>query len=720
VTTLDDNAAHFDLDQAKLAIFVTEVGKGAASCAETATGDTSGATDLAACAAVTSLADATACDAIMKDLDSTAQACTYTRRAKGACREFATADAAACSGVTALDTALACENVLAEEGGKTRACMYTRLLTPAGGLAIPIGAGGTVSFGDVPVIFDSLPARTDRTVTITAMDAAANSANCDITLHVLASKGVPSDSTIEMAALTTSATQEYQLQIENVGDLVLKINTADVLIAGDLGEQWAAVKFQAGNQIVQVGQPGSHIVEVQPKAVTVVYVQFDGVKAPDAAFCCDGDGSGCRVTGWETTDTAKLECEASSIGAEYKPLGKGGTYSSTLRIPTNDPDPNTSTISIPLVFTTVDTALVIVGLPRSIDITMRPGSVQMKTVSVYNVWPDAITGLDFLHTGAEEPPSPRSKCTDAASICTPSDVMTTCSTAAAASCAETATGDATADATDLAACAAVTSLADATACDAIMKDLDSTAQACTYTMCTGCCKVPDPNNPDREGTCDRVAAHKMVPDSDVYTCTEAAVDPSVTEDATACLAVDSSGSQEAYMQRCNAVLTKASDDSDLQACTFAGTGVCCRQDVCLFETWGNTKTQCEDGIGSCTDPVDATTKSSCIAGTFTSTAEWKPTGIGSAGTSGLVTIESCTEHIDQGASITMPLHLHAPVTTGTCKFKLSTHRGLHATAVSRGLIICGGSQMRSPGICSHVDRVRSVNCSDVTHLIWRC
>ena len=211
------------------------------------------------------------------------------------------------------------------------------------------------------------------------------------------------------------------------------------------------------------------------------------------------------------------------------------------------------------------------------------------------------------------------------------------------------------------------------------------------------------------------------PDS---TCTEAA-EASIVEDATTCLAVDSAGSQQEYMQRCNAVLTKASDDNqddvnttvtDLQACTFTGTGVCCRENVCLFETWGTTETKCADGMGSCTDPVDATTKSSCT-GTFTSTAEWKLTSIGSADTSGLLTMESCTEHIDQGASITMPLHLHAPVTAGTCEFeRMSIHRGLRVAAVSRGLMICGGSQMRSPGICSHADQVSSVHCSDITSL----
>jgi hypothetical protein len=407
------------------------------------------------------------------------------------------------------------------------------------------------------VVFDALPARADRTITITATDAEANSADCDVTLHVLAPKPVASHSIIDMLALTTSATQEYQIQIENVGDSVLKINTADVSVLGDAGEQWAAVKFQAGSQVVKVGQPGSHIVEVQPGASTVVFVQFDGVKAPDAAFCCE-DGV-CTVAGMQTAEPARQACEANS--GTYKPLGKGGTFSSTLRIPTNDPNPDTSTVGISLIFTTVDTALVIVGLPRSIDMTMAPGSVNMQTVSVYNVWPDAKNGLDFTHVGAEESAVERSVCAGVAT-CTASDVMTTCSTASGGGC-------------------------------------------------NGCCKVADPNNPNRDGICAVVSAQKMLPD----------------------------------------------------------TGVCCRENVCLFETWGTTQQACTDTMGTCTNPVDATTNATC-AGTFNSTASWKATGVGSSDAAGIVTIESCTEHIDQGASITIPLQLHAPVTAGTCEFEL--------------------------------------------------
>ena len=171
----------------------------------------------------------------------------------GSCREAAAisvpADADACGAVTAPDSASVCEALLtasSSDAGDTRACVYTRVLTPGGGLAVPIGSSGTVSLSHA-VVFDALPARADRTITITATDAEANSADCDVTLHVLAPKPVASHSIIDMLALTTSATQEYQIQIENVGDSVLKINTADVSVLGDAGDQWAAVKFQARN-----------------------------------------------------------------------------------------------------------------------------------------------------------------------------------------------------------------------------------------------------------------------------------------------------------------------------------------------------------------------------------------------------------------------------------------------------------------------------------------
>ena len=286
----------------------------------------------------------------------------------------------------------------------------------------------------------------------------------------------------------------------------------------------------------------------------MVFVQFDGVNAPDAAFCCK-DGT-CTVAGMETTEPAKQACEARS--GTYEPLRKGGTYSSTLRIPTNDPNPDTSTISISLVFTTVDTALVIVGLPRTVDMTMAPGSVKRQTVSVYNVWADAKNGVDFAHAGSETLAVERSVCTAVTSTCTASHGQTTCSTASGGEC-------------------------------------------------NGCCKVLDLSE-QKDGVCTIVSAQKLLPNS----------------------------------------------------------GVCCRENVCLFETWGTTAQDCLEKMGTCTDPVDETTSAAC-KGVFTSTAAWRSTGIGSSDAAGIVTIESCTEHIGQGAEITMPVHLHAPVTAGSCE-----------------------------------------------------
>ena len=34
---------------------------------------------------------------------------------------------------------------------------------------------------------------------------------------------------------------------------MLRIDLADVVIVGDMGDQWASVKFQAGSQMVEAG-----------------------------------------------------------------------------------------------------------------------------------------------------------------------------------------------------------------------------------------------------------------------------------------------------------------------------------------------------------------------------------------------------------------------------------------------------------------------------------
>jgi hypothetical protein len=110
--TLDDNAVHFDVGQAQLAIAIDEVGKDEGSCRE--------------CAAVS--------------VDE---------------------DAAACNAVAALDSASECEAVLtasSSDATDTRACTYARMLAPVDGLLVPIGLGGTVSLSDT-VVFDALPAR---------------------------------------------------------------------------------------------------------------------------------------------------------------------------------------------------------------------------------------------------------------------------------------------------------------------------------------------------------------------------------------------------------------------------------------------------------------------------------------------------------------------------------------------------------------------------------
>jgi hypothetical protein len=104
------------------------IGYSTGTCVSTAAGDAVGDTDFDACAAVTALADDTACVAIMTaatDDAADAAACTYTptfahgeytyKDGVGTCAETATtsvpADTAACAAVTALGDATACEAV---------------------------------------------------------------------------------------------------------------------------------------------------------------------------------------------------------------------------------------------------------------------------------------------------------------------------------------------------------------------------------------------------------------------------------------------------------------------------------------------------------------------------------------------------------------------------------------------------------------------------------
>jgi hypothetical protein len=209
--------------------------------------------------------------------------------------------------------------------------------------------------------FGVAPARTDRAVTINVTDYSGNIAVCVAYIHVTAPVLTPSSTSISMTTLTTSATEIFELDLVNSGDGILTIDSGRVSVFDSTGAPapWAAVHFQQSRRVVQVGKDNPVAFAIAPARPLHASIQFLGIETPGA-----------------------------------------GDYNATLRFVTDDP--NTPVTEIALRFHVDDFALVIVGLPKTVEATNAPGRVSDHIVAVYNVYS---TGLTFAHDGCT--------CTDA-------------------------------------------------------------------------------------------------------------------------------------------------------------------------------------------------------------------------------------------------------------------------------------------------------------------
>ena len=223
---------------------------------------------------------------------------------------------------------------------------------------VPPIAGSTVQFsamGGTRVTISSVPARADRVIVVNVTDRSGNSALCTATAYVLAPILTPSTPSIAMTTLATSSTEVHELELTNTGDGILTINTAGVVVAtaGD-PVPWAVVRFASINREVVLGSADPpHTFSVEPGASIRAHVQFLGVESPGV-----------------------------------------GEHNATLRIRTNDPYAPVTEVA--LRFTVDHFALVIVGLPKTVEVTMAPGEMSEHTIVVYNVYS---SGLTFNHTG---------------------------------------------------------------------------------------------------------------------------------------------------------------------------------------------------------------------------------------------------------------------------------------------------------------------------------
>jgi hypothetical protein len=147
----------------------------------------------------------------------------------------------------------------------------------------------------------------------------------------------------------------FKLNVTNTGEEPLIFDTADLSIVDSASRAvlWADVRFIHENRVVEVGSADPILFTLLTGQSELAMVQFQGPATPGP-----------------------------------------GTYTATLLIPSNDP--TTRVTEIPLRFHVNDFALVIVGLPKTLDVTMTPSSVVNRSIAIYNVYTEE---LHFEHQG---------------------------------------------------------------------------------------------------------------------------------------------------------------------------------------------------------------------------------------------------------------------------------------------------------------------------------
>jgi hypothetical protein len=78
---------------------------------------------------------------------------------------------------------------------------------------------GSQAMLDTLITLPVLPARSERTATVTVTDSGGNIAQCTASVYVRAPVMTPSDASIAMTTLTTSSTRRFDLTLTNTGEV---------------------------------------------------------------------------------------------------------------------------------------------------------------------------------------------------------------------------------------------------------------------------------------------------------------------------------------------------------------------------------------------------------------------------------------------------------------------------------------------------------------------